>query len=298
MSLQKPQSRPAWQPLRFLCVVALALAAGPALGEKRTPSPKPAVPAASAPAAAAQNPSDPKTETAPSTCQQRLVEIAAFTPLAELTGPGQCGATDVVRLEAILLKDKTRIPLSQPATLRCSMAEGVAQWVRDDMAVLTAAELGAPLAGLVNYESYECRGQNRVTGARMSEHGRANAFDIRGVRLASGSPNGRPNAARNSKPNGTMVEFTSPIVSKGFREALRKSACARFTTVLGPGSDRYHEDHIHVDLAERVNHYRLCQWDVREPPMPVTVPLPVPRPGTRAEAGTAPLAAMLESDPI
>ncbi len=272
--------------MRLLCVVALALAVSPALAEKRAPAPKPAAPAASAPATAAQKPSDPKAETATSACQQRLAEFAAFTPLAELSGPGQCGATDVVRLDAILLKDKTRIPLSQPATLRCSMAEGVALWVRDDMAALTAAELGAPLAGLVNYESYECRGQNRIAGARMSEHGRANAFDIRGLRL--GSPNGSPTAPRNSKPNGAMVEFTSPIVSKGFREALRKSACTRFTTVLGPGSDRYHEDHIHVDLAERVNHYRLCQWDVREPPVPVTVPLPMPRPGTRAEAGTAP----------
>jgi hypothetical protein len=39
-------------------------------------------------------------------------------------------------------------------------------------------------------------------------------------------------------------------------------------TVLGPGSDGYHEEHIHLDLAERNNNYRICQWDVREPPPP------------------------------
>jgi Extensin-like protein C-terminus len=55
-------------------------------------------------------------------------------------------------------------------------------------------------------------------------------------------------------------------------------------TVLGPGSDGYHEDHVHVDLAERRNGYRICEWDVREPAeasaavLADTVPLPRPRP--------------------
>jgi Extensin-like protein C-terminus len=57
--------------------------------------------------------------------------------------------------------------------------------------------------------------------------------------------------------------------------------------VLGPGSDGYHEQHIHLDLAERHNNYRICEWDVREliaqapeaAPLPLeTVPLPRPRP--------------------
>jgi hypothetical protein len=55
-------------------------------------------------------------------------------------------------------------------------------------------------------------------------------------------------------------------------------------TVLGPGSDGYHEHHIHVDLAERRGNYRMCQWDVREPPVLVQVPLPVPRPTAVSEA--------------
>jgi Extensin-like protein C-terminus len=36
--------------------------------------------------------------------------------------------------------------------------------------------------------------------------------------------------------------------------------------VLGPGSDGYHEEHVHLDLAERRNGYKLCQWELREPP--------------------------------
>jgi hypothetical protein len=49
--------------------------------------------------------------------------------------------------------------------------------------------------------------------------------------------------------------------------------------VLGPGSDGYHEEHVHVDLAERRGGYRICEWDVREPGETADmVPLPRPRP--------------------
>jgi len=34
--------------------------------------------------------------------------------------------------------------------------------------------------------------------------------------------------------------------------------------VLGPGADRAHELHLHVDLAERRGGYRLCQWPERK----------------------------------
>jgi hypothetical protein len=74
--------------------------------------------------------------------------------------------------------------------------------------------------------------------------------------------------------DGRRLEFTDPDVVKEFREGLRASACERFTTVLGPGSDGYHESHIHVDLAERRNGFKLCQWAVRDN----AIPLPRPRP--------------------
>ena len=75
-----------------------------------------------------------------------------------------------------------------------------------------------------------------------------------------------------------MVRLTDVAVARGVRERLRASACARFMTVLGPGSDGYHEEHVHVDLAERHGGYRLCQWEIREPAETAGVPLPRPRP--------------------
>ena len=71
----------------------------------------------------------------------------------------------------------------------------------------------------------------------------------------------------------------------GLRLGVRKTVCARFTTVLGPGSDGYHENHVHMDLAERASGHRMCQWDVRDPEEEAAaqahaVPLPTPRPAS------------------
>ena len=218
-----------------------------------------------APAPELQNLPFGDSSAAPSACDLRLKELADFTPLPGLVGPGECGAADVVRLEAVTLRDRIRVPLTPPAVLRCSMAEALVHFMRNDVAPATA-ELGSPLALIVNYDSYDCRGRNRVAGARISEHGKGNAIDIRALKL----------------DNGTVIDLTSPIVAKDFRERVRAAACGRFSTVLGPGSDGYHESHIHLDLAERRGGFKMCQWDVREPPVAMSVPLPLPRPGTLA----------------
>jgi hypothetical protein len=272
--------------VRRFSVILMLLAASGQAGAQNVPLPRPrpasllerfATPpqnaqsapltTALAPAPELHAPEVPEPEPAPSACAIRLSDMAAFTALPVLVGPGECGAVDVVRLEAVLMPDKSRVAVNPPATLRCSMAEQVALWMRQDVGP-SAAALGAPLAAIQNYDSFDCRGRNRIVGARLSEHGKANALDIRALRLA----------------DGRVIDPTSPIASKGFREAMRTSACARFMTVLGPGSDGYHESHIHVDLAERRGNYRMCQWDVREPPVLVNVPLPQPRPTAVSEA--------------
>lgn len=152
-----------------------------------------------------------------------------------------------MRLQAVVLSDKTRIGVEPPAIVRCPMAEAIVSWVREE-AGPRAREFGAPLKSIENSGSFDCRGRNGDASAKLSEHGRANALDLRALKLA----------------NGKVLELTDPGVPKGFREGLRQSLCARFTTVLGPGSDGAHEDHIHIDLAERRGGYRICQWDVGE----------------------------------
>jgi hypothetical protein len=187
----------------------------------------------------------------PSACQAALAKVAEFKPLPVLVGAGECGATDAVLMASIILPDQNRVAVSPPATLRCPMAQALADWVRDDVAP-SLKKFGPPLHVLDNFDSYSCRGRNNIRAAQLSEHGKADAIDIRDFALADGREFG----------------LTDIYADKDWRDAIRTSACARFSTVLGPGSDGYHEQHIHLDLAERRNNYKVCQWDVRSPPPP------------------------------
>jgi hypothetical protein len=232
----------------------------------------------------AEKPVDEKAaETAapePSACRLALTDDVAIAPtLPPIMGPGACGGDDIVRLEAVVLPDKRRVPLKPAATLRCPMAAAIAEWVRSDVARI-ATEAGTTVNELDNFDSFDCRGRNRVAGARISEHGRANAIDVRGVRFA----------------NGQFVSFTDRAVAREIREKFVASTCARFTTVLGPGSDGYHEDHVHLDLAERRSGYRICQWEVWDP-MPKIAPLlPLARPEDAPPRETAEQKAKREAD--
>ena len=198
-------------------------------------------------------------------CDQRLAAIAAIERLPRLIGPEACGGRDMVELDAVLLPNHKRVEIQPAAVLRCAMAESFAAWVRDEVSARITV-LGAALRGVENYDSYECRGRNRVPDAKLSEHGKGNAIDVRAFILA----------------DGRRIELTDTAVAKPLREELRKTACHLFTTVLGPGADSRHNGHIHLDILERNHGYRICQWDVPEPPATqlasAHVPLPIPRP--------------------
>jgi hypothetical protein len=239
------------------------------------PLPKPRPPEAPAragaePAAAKQIPAEDgkSTEQAspapppPSACRLALTEEIATAPsIPDIHGAGGCGGEDLVRLEAVVLPDKRLVSVKPAAILRCTMASAVADWIRSDMVPL-AERLGTVITDLDNFNSFECRGRNRVAGAQLSEHGRANALDVRALKLA----------------NGQSISLTDRTVSREVRESVLHSVCERFSTVLGPGSDWYHEDHIHLDLMERRSNFKICQWSVWDP-MPQIAPLlPAERP--------------------
>ncbi len=259
----------------FGTFAAIALLAAPAIvaaprGQAGVPLPKPRPDAA--PKAEAAEGAEPAAETPveaatpaapqPSACRQALTEDIAIAPsLPPIKGPGACGGDDIVRLEAVVLPDKTRVVLKPAATLRCTMASAVADWVRTDLAAL-ATSLNTTLRTVDNFDSFECRGRNRVAGAMLSEHGKANALDVRSVSFA----------------DGRELKLTDRTADRGLRETVLHSACGRFATVLGPDSDWYHEDHIHLDLAARRSNYRICEWDVLDPMPDVAPMLPLARP--------------------
>ena len=224
---------------------------------------EPGQPAAEAPAQTAK-PGEQQAAPSPlpSACRLALTDAIAIAPsIPDIHGAGGCGGEDLVRLEAIVLPDKRQVSVKPAAILRCAMASALADWIRTDIAPL-ATSLGSAVSDLDNFDSFECRGRNRIVGARLSEHGRANALDVRAFKLV----------------NGRSISLTDRTVPRELRETVLHSVCARFSTVLGPGSDWYHEDHIHLDLMERRNNYRICQWDVLDP-LPQTAPLlPAERP--------------------
>jgi hypothetical protein len=223
----------------------------------------------------------PKPAPQPSACRLALTDAVAIAPsIPDIHGAGGCGGEDLVRLEAIVLPDKRQVSVKPAAILRCAMASELADWIRTDIAPL-AVGLGSTISDLDNFDSFECRGRNRVVGARLSEHGRANALDVRALKLA----------------NGRSISLTDRNVPRELRESVLYSVCARFSTVLGPSSDWYHEDHIHLDLMERRNNYRICQWDVLDPLPQVAPLLPAARPDEAPprEVAAKPVAAKPEA---
>ena len=174
-------------------------------------------------------------------------DVAVATALEPMAWDNGCTAAAPVGVKAIKLAAGKRVELKPAAILRCPTALAIARWVREDLAPL-AERLGSRIEEIDVAASFSCRPRNSVRGATMSEHGKANALDIRALRLA----------------DGRRIAIENADGPREFLVGMRQSACARFMTVLGPGSDKEHETHLHVDLAERNNGYRLCQWTLPE----------------------------------
>src|SRR6201981_4051791 len=225
--------------LAQMCCVVAVLLGETSMVKAEIPLPRPR------PADISGDQPSTSTNPQPSLCQQQLRGFAEFKVLPPITGPGECLANDVVALDSVILPDKHHVVLSPSATLRCPMAEAIALWLRDDVAPAIAT-LGTSLRGVETLDSFVCRGRNGAKGGKISEHGRANALDVRALKVA----------------DGRTIGLTDERAPKSLRENLRQSACKRFMTVLGNGADAYHESHVHLDLIERSNNYRICQWDV------------------------------------
>jgi hypothetical protein len=103
------------------------------------------------------------------------------------------------------------------------------------------------VATIKQISAYSCRGMNDNPSSHISEHAFGNALDIAAFTLADGHTITVRNGWR-----GTPAE-------QGFLHDVEEGACAMFTTVLAPGSNAYHEDHMHVDLMRRQSGRAVCQ---------------------------------------
>ena len=120
--------------------------------------------------------------------------------------------------------------------VNCEVASTLAAFMRDVVDPLARQKLGGSVTDIRVAASYDCRSRNNVPGAKMSEHAKGNAIDISAFKV---------------KGEWIVVGGKNGLAQNAFLKEVRKAACGPFTTVLGPGSDAYHSDHFHLDLAQR-----------------------------------------------
>ena len=121
------------------------------------------------------------------------------------------------------------------ATLACPIVSALDRWIAEAVQPAALRWFGVPVAEIRQISAYSCRGMNGQPGARISEHAFGNALDIASFKLADGHVITIKGGWR-----GTPEE-------QGFLRDVQGAACDTFTTVLAPGSNAFHYDHIHVD---------------------------------------------------
>ena len=155
-----------------------------------------------------------------------------------------------VRLRSIA-RGRERLEFVETPVLACGFATVLTRWLAQ-IAIPTAPyDFGQPIARILVGPGYACRPRDQQPGAELSVHGFGIALDIRGFELADGEQ------VMIEPPQGS----DRPAPQRAFLDGLRTSACGYFTTVLGPGSDPFHADHLHVDLASHgsSDRYRICE---------------------------------------
>ncbi len=257
--------RPAPRRGCFLAVVsvilAIAAANGPAeAAQPPVPLPRPRPEAAgppAVPAVPAQKREEPETEqkspaaVEAEACLSRLraAGVEFDLPAMPVAGNAACTIEVPVRLKSVRVHSRAggALRLTEEPVLSCRFAERLTGWLADLAAPLIAGRLAAEVKAVRTGPGYECRNRNRAASGKLSAHAVGQAVDISGFELANGK-------ALHVKPDG----------DDGMRaavDALRVAACGWFTTVLGPGSDAAHTDHMHVDIMVHgsSDRYRICQ---------------------------------------
>lgn len=192
---------------------------------------------------------------------QRPFQVSAYIqPAREIDGPGICGLYYPFKVSALL---NGQVRLNAAYTLDCPMIARLDAWVSEKVQPAARARFGEEVAEIAAMGAYSCRTMNNQPGGRISEHAFGNAIDIGGFRLASG----REISIRRDWWRGDEQ-------TRAFLQDVHSGACGDFTTVLGPGSNIFHYNHIHLDLALHGNTSsgprRICR--------PLLGPSPVPEP--------------------
>ncbi len=165
---------------------------------------------------------------------------------AALGGPGYCGAAHPFEMTAAT---GGQVQMRPAALLTCPMIPAVNHWVLSVVTPAARRQFGLAVVELKVASSFACRPMNHVSGARISEHGHANALDISGFQLADG------------RWISVKDGWYGDARERAFLRYVHQASCEIFTTVLGPNYDANHRDHFHLDLARhgRDGSARICK---------------------------------------
>ncbi|MFD1195579.1 extensin family protein [Seohaeicola saemankumensis] len=141
-----------------------------------------------------------------------------------------CGIANAVRLHEV-----NGVQLSSGAVVDCPTARAFGSWV-DRGLMAAVGNKGGGVQSIRVAASYACRTRNHQPGARISEHGRGKAIDVSGYRLRDGT-------------DVTVLRDWGTGRNGRALKQMHRAACGTFGTVLGPDSDRFHQDHFHFDTA-------------------------------------------------
>jgi hypothetical protein len=129
----------------------------------------------------------------------------------------ECGSAAPMKL--ISIGKSPQVALSPPPTLTCDLIAALNQWLHRDVQPLARRHLGAPVIRIEAMSSYSCRNAYGRASGRLSEHGRANALDIRAfitaraetvVVAADWGPTAREIAAAVAKGDAEQAETGEP----------------------------------------------------------------------------------------
>jgi hypothetical protein len=184
-----------------------------------------------------------------STCLANLIAggasaEAAPSPVTSVEG---CGIESPVRLSSITVADGDVVSLPDRPLVACEFALTLADYVRLIVAPLGQAVLHGKVAGIETGPGYTCRTQDRIAGAKISAHGHGLAVDFMAITFAD--------------KRRILVERQASADESSYFRAIRTAACGWFTTVLGPGSDAFHANNMHLDIEAHGSSgsYRICQ---------------------------------------
>lgn len=123
-------------------------------------------------------------DAARSRCNALLKGMGAiYIPSSPLRA-GACGTAAPVEL--ISIGTSPQVALTPPAMVTCDMVAAMERWFKEDVQPAARALLGGPIVRINIMSHYSCRNAYGRRSTKLSEHGRANALDIRNFETARG----------------------------------------------------------------------------------------------------------------